>query len=47
MKLREIITTALEVIGGICIVVGIGSFSVPISVIVLGVLLVIGGGLAA
>jgi hypothetical protein len=47
MKLREIITTTLEVIGGICIVVGIGSFSVPISVIVLGVLLVIGGGLAA
>lgn len=47
MKLREIITTAIEVIGAICIVVGIGSFSVPISVIVLGVLLVIGGGLAA
>jgi hypothetical protein len=47
MKLREVITTSVEVIGGICIVVGIGSFSVPISVIVLGVLLVIGGGLAA
>ena len=47
MKLRGIITTAVEVIGGICIVVGISSFSVPISVIVLGVLLVIGGGLAA
>lgn len=47
MKIREVITTAVEVIGGICIVIGIGSFSVPISVIVLGVLLVIGGGLAA
>ena len=47
MKLRQIITTAVEIIGTLCIVVGIGSFSVPISVIVLGVLLVIGGGLAA
>ena len=47
MKPRDLVTTAVEVIGGICIVVGIGSFSVPISVIVLGVLLVIGGGLAA
>lgn len=47
MKLREAITTAVELVGAICIVVGIASFSVPISVIVLGVLLVIGGGLAA
>jgi uncharacterized membrane protein len=47
MKLREVITTAIEVIGAGCVVVGIASFSVPISVIVLGVLLIIGGGLAA
>ena len=47
MKLREVITTAIEVIGAGCVVVGIASFSVPISVIVLGVLLVIGGGFAA
>ena len=47
MKLREVITTVIEVIGAGCVVVGIASFSVPISVIVLGVLLIIGGGLAA
>ena len=47
MKLREVITTAVELIGVICIVAGICSFSVPIGVIVLGVLLIVGGGLAA
>ena len=47
MKLREVITTSLEVIGAICVVAGICSFSVPIGVIVLGVLLIVGGGLAA
>jgi hypothetical protein len=48
MKLREVITTAVEVVGAICVVVGIcSSFSVPIGVIVLGVLLIVGGGLAA
>jgi hypothetical protein len=47
MKLREVITTSLEVIGAVCIVAGICSFSVPIGVIVLGVLLIVGGGLAA
>ena len=47
MKLREVITTSLEVIGAICVVVGIATFSVPVSVIVLGVLLIVGGGLAA
>lgn len=47
MKLREVITTSLEILGAICIVAGICSYSVPIGVIVLGVLLVIGGGLAA
>jgi len=47
MKLREVITTALEVIGAICVVAGIAAFSVPIGVIVLAVLLIVGGGLAA
>lgn len=47
MKKREAITTAIEVVGAGCVVVGICSFSVPIGVIVLGVLLIIGGGFAA
>lgn len=47
MKIRQAITTFLEVAGGICIVAGICSFSVPIGVIVAGVLMVIAGGLAA
>jgi hypothetical protein len=47
MKLREVITTSLEILGAICVVAGICSYSVPIGVIVLGVLLIIGGGLAA
>lgn len=47
MKLREVITTAVEIVGAICVVVGISTFNVPISVIVLGVLLIVGGGFAA
>jgi uncharacterized membrane protein len=47
MKLREVITTAVELVGAICVVIGIAAFSVPVSVIVLGVLLIVGGGLAA
>lgn len=47
MNKRETITTAIEFVGGILIVVGIGCFNVPVSVIVAGVLMVIGGGLAA
>ena len=47
MKLKQIVTTLIEIVGGMCIVAGICSFSIPIGVIVLGVLLVIGGGLAA
>lgn len=47
MKLREVITTSLEILGAICVVAGICSYSIPIGVIVLGVLLIIGGGLAA
>ena len=47
MKPREVITTSLEIIGAVCVVAGICSFSVPIGVIVAGVLMIIGGGLAA
>ncbi len=47
MNIKQIITTAIEIVGGVLIVVGIGCFSVPVSVIVAGVLMVIGGGLAA
>lgn len=47
MSIRQIITTLLEIAGGICIVAGIAFFSVPVSVIVAGVLMVIAGGLAA
>jgi hypothetical protein len=47
MNIKQVITTAIEIVGGILIVVGIGCFSVPVSVIVAGVLMVIGGGLAA
>jgi hypothetical protein len=47
MNIKQVITTAIEIVGGVLIVVGIGCFSVPVSVIVAGVLMVIGGGLAA
>jgi uncharacterized membrane protein len=47
MKLREMITTAMEIVGAACIVICVCAFSVPIGVIVLGVLLMVGGGLAA
>lgn len=47
MTKREAITTAIEIVGGALITIGIGSFNLPVGVIVLGVLLIIGGGLAA
>ena len=43
---RETVTTAMEIVGGVLIVLGISTFSVPISVIVAGVLLIVAGGLA-
>ena len=43
---KETVTTALEIVGGVLIVLGISTFSVPISVIVAGVLLIVAGGLA-
>ena len=44
---RNAATTGIEVLGGILVVAGVGSFSVPIGVILLGVLLILIGGLSA
>jgi hypothetical protein len=43
---KQNITTAMEIIGGVLVVLGVSAFSVPISVIVAGVLLIVAGGLA-
>lgn len=43
---KETITTAMEIVGGVLVVLGVSAFSVPISVIVAGVLLIVAGGLA-
>jgi len=43
---RETVTTTMEIVGGVLIVLGISVFSVPIGVIVAGVLLIVAGGLA-
>ena len=43
---KETITTAMEIVGGGLVVLGVSAFSVPISVIVAGVLLIVAGGLA-
>jgi len=47
MSKKDLITTMIEIVGGICIAVGVGSFNVAAGVIVAGVLMIIGGGLAA
>ncbi len=38
---KQNITTAMEIIGGVLVVLGVSAFSVPISVIVAGVLLIV------
>lgn len=43
--MRDKVTTAMECVGIVCIVVGIGWFSVPVSVIALGVALITVGAL--
>ena len=43
---KQNITTAIEIVGGVLVVLGVSAFSVPISVIVAGVLLIVAGGLA-
>lgn len=47
MNKRAVVTSAMEVVGGALIVIGIGAFSVPVGVIVAGLLLLVLGGLAA
>lgn len=47
MNKRAIITSAIEAIGGVLVVIGVGSFSVPVGVMVAGALLIVFGGLAA
>ena len=41
---KNIITTAMEIVGAILVVGGIATFSVPISVIVAGIILIVAGG---
>ena len=43
---KQKITTAMEIVGGVLVVLGVSAFSVPIRVIVAGVLLIVAGGLA-
>ena len=47
MNKREAITSGMELVGGVLIVIGIANFSVPVGVIVAGLLLLVLGGLAA
>jgi hypothetical protein len=47
MNKRAIITSSLEAIGGVLVVVGVATFSVPVGVMVAGALLIVLGGLAA
>lgn len=46
-KLQTIISTGFEVLGFFLLIGGVASFSVPISAIVAGIILIIAGGLAA
>ena len=43
---KNLVTTAMEIIGAILVVGGIATFSVPISVIISGIILIVSGGLA-
>ena len=43
----NLFSTAMEVVGFILLIAGVASFSIPISAIVGGVLLIIAGGLTA
>ena len=44
MMNKQNITTAMEIVGAILGVGGIATFSVPISVIVSGIILIVAGG---
>jgi hypothetical protein len=41
---KQNITTAMEIVGAILVVGGIATFSVPIGVIVAGIILIVAGG---
>jgi hypothetical protein len=43
---REVVTTVVEAIGAVLVTSGVAAYSIPISVIILGVLMMIAGGLA-
>jgi|TARA_R110000868_G_scaffold221373_1_gene472935 hypothetical protein len=42
---KNLVTTLMEIVGAILVVGGIATFSVPISVIVSGIILIVAGGL--
>ena len=42
---KNLVTTLMEIVGAILVVGGIATFSVPISVIVAGIILIVAGGL--
>ena len=46
-KIQSFISTGLETIGFFLLIGGVAYFSVPISAIVAGIILIIAGGLAA
>jgi len=45
--MRKLLTTTAELLGGILVVVGVGTFSVPMAIITSGVLLIVLGGILA
>jgi hypothetical protein len=45
MMNKNLVTTLMEIVGAILVVGGIATFSVPISVIVAGIILIVAGGL--
>lgn len=44
---RASITTAIEIIGGVLVAIGVGMFSIPAGLITIGVGLIVLGGLSA
>lgn len=41
--MRNVLTTIAEVAGAICVVVGVGFWSIPAALVSAGVLLIVGG----
>lgn len=44
---RSVLTTSIEVLGGLLVVAGVTLFSIPVGIIVAGVLMIVLGGLLA